>query len=77
MSREQFTLYIDMHGNNSHKRYHVVNTDSKRRIRIDPTQTWFWTDEWQAGEKQVDAEYEQGLTEHFDTIDELFNRLNP
>lgn len=27
----------------------------------DPEQAWFWTDEWQAGEKQADKEEADGL----------------
>jgi len=28
--------------------------------RIDPDQAWFWTPEWQAGEREADTEYAQG-----------------
>lgn len=76
MTRHQFALHIDMYGSNSNKRYHVVNIESKRRIRIDPTQTWFWTDEWQAGEREADRQIEAGETKHFDSIDELLDDLN-
>lgn len=69
-------LYIDMCGNNPNKRYHVVNTESKRRICIDPTQTWFWTDEWQEGEREVDRHYAAGNYKHFDNIDDMFSELS-
>ncbi len=29
---------------------------------IDATQAWFWTPEWQAGEREADQEYAAGLT---------------
>ena len=36
---------------------------------------WFWTDEWQAGEKEVDAYIQAGEYEEFDTLEELFDSL--
>jgi RecB family exonuclease len=29
--------------------------------RLNPEQTWFWTEEWQAGEREVDREIAAGL----------------
>jgi hypothetical protein len=41
----------------------------------DPDQAWFWTDEWQAGEREVDAELAAGQVEEFDTIDDFLADL--
>lgn len=30
------------------------------RVTIDPSQAWFWTKEWQAGEREVDKAYAEG-----------------
>jgi len=39
---------------------------------IDPDQAWFWTDEWQAGEREVDEEIEGGgVLGPFAAVDEL------
>jgi hypothetical protein len=29
-------------------------------------QTWFWTPEWQAGEREADADVAAGRVEHFE-----------
>ena len=46
-----------------------------RWIATDPEQRWFWTPEWQAGEREVDEHYERGETEHFDNVDGLIDLL--
>jgi hypothetical protein len=44
-------------------------------VRIDPEQLWFWTPEWQAGEREVDRELQAGLYEDFDSMDEFLATL--
>jgi hypothetical protein len=39
------------------------------------SQLWFWTDEWQAGEREVDEDIKAGRVESFDTIDEFMSSL--
>src|ERR1700691_5305950 len=34
---------------------------------IDATQAWFWTTEWQAGEREADADLAAGRIETFDS----------
>lgn len=42
-----------------------------------PDQAWFWTPEWQAGERQVDREIAAGnLSPVYDSLDELFADLD-
>lgn len=41
----------------------------------DPNQTWFWTDEWQAGEREADEDLAAGRSELFDSDDEFERRL--
>ena len=38
-------------------------------------QAWFWTDEWQAGEKEVDCLIAKGEIHSFDTMDEFLETL--
>ena len=39
-------------------------------------QEWFWTPEWQAGEREVEEDIRAGrLGGPFSTVDELFNYL--
>ena len=41
----------------------------------DPDQAWFWTPEWQAGERQADEDLRTGNYEDFDTMDDLIASL--
>jgi hypothetical protein len=38
---------------------------------IDPDQAWFWTPDWQAKEREADADKAAGRVEHFES-DEAF-----
>ena len=45
------------------------------RKLIDATQAWFWTPEWQAGEREADADRAAGRTETFESGEELMRAL--
>ena len=40
-----------------------------------PDQAWFWTDEWQKGEREVDEALANGEYDEFDNVDELIKDL--
>jgi antitoxin PrlF len=42
---------------------------------IDATQAWFWTPEWQKGEREADADLAAGKTESFASGDEFLGAL--
>jgi len=42
---------------------------------IDATQAWFWTPEWQAGEREADAELAGGHGEAFETGEDFLEAL--
>lgn len=42
---------------------------------IDATQAWFWTPEWQVGEREADADLAAGRVETFASGDELVSAL--
>ena len=42
---------------------------------IDASQAWFWTPEWQEGERQADAEIAAGLGERFESHEEFMAAL--
>lgn len=48
---------------------------------IDATQAWFWTPQWQQGEREADADLEAGRTQTFnsgeDFLDALRTRADP
>lgn len=45
------------------------------RKMIDATQAWFWTPEWQAGERRADEELAAGLGERFESDEEFLAAL--
>ena len=42
---------------------------------IDSTQAWFWTPEWQAGEREADADAAAERVEMFDSADQFVAAL--
>ncbi len=40
----------------------------KPKTLIDEDQAWFWTKEWQEGEKEVDAAVKKGQTKTFKSV---------
>lgn len=42
----------------------------------DPDQAWYWTKEWQQGERRVDEHIARGEYETFDTIEEFLTSLD-
>ena len=43
---------------------------------IDKDQTWFWTEEWQATEREAEDDLRAGQVKEFDTLDELIADLD-
>src|SRR6266542_3993236 len=43
---------------------------------IDATQAWFWTPEWQAGEREADADREAGRTRFFESGEAFLDALS-
>ena len=42
---------------------------------VHDNQFWFWTEEWQAKEREVDEHIRKGEIETFDTIEEFLGSL--
>lgn len=51
-------------------------TDRLRPIRVPKAQAWFWTDEWQQGEREVDEAVRRGAYQQFDSIEKLLADLH-
>ncbi len=43
---------------------------------VDPSQTYFWTKEWQAGEREAEEDIRKGRVKAFKSIKELIKDLN-
>ncbi|CAN5763925.1 AbrB/MazE/SpoVT family DNA-binding domain-containing protein [soil metagenome] len=42
---------------------------------IDATQAWYWTPEWQSGERRADAEIAAGLGDRYESDEEFLEAL--
>jgi len=42
---------------------------------VRPGQEWFWTEEWQAAEREVETDLEAGRLDTFDTMEEFLASL--
>lgn len=45
-------------------------------VAVPANETWFWTEEWQAGERQVDADLAAGNYKVYDNVDEFMDALD-
>lgn len=45
-------------------------------VEIPADQSWFWTPEWQAGEREADEQIAAGGGKVFHDLDEMFEHLN-
>jgi AbrB family looped-hinge helix DNA binding protein len=43
---------------------------------IDAEQTWFWTKEWQEGEKEAEADIRAGRVKKFKNVEDLIKDLD-
>lgn len=43
---------------------------------IDPTQAYFWTSEWQAGEREAEQDIRRGRVKAFKSVKDLAKDLN-
>ncbi|MFE6763453.1 AbrB/MazE/SpoVT family DNA-binding domain-containing protein [Streptomyces sp. NPDC057689] len=51
----------------------VVEVHGLRKIRTD--QAWFWTERWQAGEREASEDIAAGRTTRHEDVDEMFAHL--
>ncbi|MGA5598407.1 AbrB/MazE/SpoVT family DNA-binding domain-containing protein [Streptomyces cellulosae] len=52
----------------------VVEVHGLKKIRSD--QAWFWTPEWQKGEREASEDIAAGRTTRHEGVDDLFTRLD-
>jgi predicted transcriptional regulator len=53
----------------------AVEAYLKENRPLKPGQEWFWSDTWQAAEREVEAELEAGEYETFDTMADFLKDL--
>ena len=47
------------------------------KILVDADQAWFWTERWQAMERDADADFAAGRSASFATVEALLDDLEP
>lgn len=52
-----------------------VHPDTGETIEIDPEQAWFWTEEWQAREREASADIAAGRVSSYDSIEEFLEDI--
>lgn len=46
------------------------------RLVVDPSQAWFWSDEWQAMEREADDDVAAGRVKRFNDVESLLTELD-
>lgn len=54
----------------------ISRSSEQLRRPIPDDQAWFWTPEWQAGEREVDTALQQGEFEEFETVEDALAALH-
>lgn len=49
----------------------AVLSEQKSSVARDPEQAWFWTPEWQAGEREADEDIAAGRYERYHSMEEF------
>lgn len=57
-------------------RFDVVDEGIVRLVRVPADEAGFWTEEWQAGEQQADADLAAGRSRLYDTAEDMFADLD-
>lgn len=52
-----------------------VHPDTGETVEIDPEQAWYWTEEWQAGEREASADIAAGRVSSYDSIEEFLEEM--
>lgn len=56
-------------------KWFAIHPVSGERVEIDPDQAWFWSTEWQAKEREADADIEAGNYVTYEDPDDFIASL--
>ncbi len=59
------------------EKWYAIHPKTGETVQIDPEQAYFWTEEWQKGERQADEDIAAGRYQDFDDVDDFFDTRIP
>jgi hypothetical protein len=69
---KEMAMHTVTQTNESENIVYAKHPITRELVEIDPAQRWFWTEEWQLGERQVEKDLAAGNYEDFDNMDDFF-----
>lgn len=54
----------------------IVFPEFKRPANVPPDEQWFWSEEWQAGEREVNEAFAKGDYLEFESVEEAITELH-
>lgn len=69
---KELAMHTGSQTNESEHIVYVIHPITREPIEIDPEQRWFWTLEWQMGERQVENDLATGDYQDFESMDDFF-----
>jgi hypothetical protein len=71
-TKTDFHLQEESSTDESEDVMYILHPMTQKLVEIDPEQRWFWTEEWQIGERQVEQDLAAGDYEDFENMDDFF-----
>ena len=73
--KESKNMLIDFSKSSSTNKNVSLVMDNGMWRQVPTTDLWFWSAEWQQGEREVDEQIRNGQVEHYKTFDDFLNSL--
>ena len=58
------------------EKWYAIHPKTGETVEIDPDQAYFWTEEWQKGEREADEDIAAGRVKTFDTMEDFLADLD-
>lgn len=78
MATDKTRIYIDRNvwkesQADGSEKWYALHPKTGETVEIDPEQAYFWTEEWQAAEREADEDIAAGRIERYDSKDDFLN----